>query len=178
MKQNILIAIGLIILVVLLLDKCDSKHKDGDGVDTVRIITRTIIDTGTVVINNWLPVKVIPGIRDTVHDTTYIVGDYNTQKFYAKQGGDSVFKWDVSMSVLHNSLQDLTLKYSTTYKEKTITVQESPSRHIWLGAFAGGGQTFDYGAQIIMTDRRSRAYTINYSIPDKSVHLGIGLKIK
>ena len=132
-----------------------------------------------VTINNWQPRITVeaPDVPRSV-DTAAILRAHFATNHYDTSITDSSFSAKVNLTVSQNKLQSFSLKYAGVNKTTTITLREPPSNHIYLGAFAGGKETFEYGPQAIFLDKKNRAYTASYSLTDKSVRVGVGFKIK
>jgi hypothetical protein len=167
--------------ILLFMDRCGERNGGGSSplTDTVRVETKTVTFRDSVIIHHWHATKETY-YKDSTDTKTpeEAAFDYYVMREHVTTYSDSAITWRARATVWQNKIQDFRLDYQFTSTTRTITLREAPSTHIWLGAFAGGGQGFDYGPQAILMDKKGRAYTVNYSLVDKSVRVGLGLKLK
>lgn len=157
---------ALLFAGMLFFDRC----REGDTIKEVTVRVDTV--KGSVTFNDYTVNRTTAGKEPKNPDTVFVYLDYDSVRTYEKTFSDSVISGTVNLSVFRNRLQSFDLKYKALSKTTTIT-QYKPTLYLGGTLDTKGG----YGPMLIYSDK-TKSYMGGYNFQDKSIQVGLAIKIK
>ncbi len=176
-RYTLAFVIGAVLVLILL--RCCTEPDVIKGKDTVEIVTKydTIFSTQLIHVNKWKITKVydsVVKIDNTISRTYYDSIPDSNQTIYYKAVVNGFLD---SVQVAYKL--NIPLQITRTIEKNTTRIDtiKAPKTILFAGLEAGGNKTTFNLSPYVTLINKNLSYTARYGLYDKTVSLGVALKL-
>jgi hypothetical protein len=187
-KYKLYLVIAILVIIIMLLVECNRrtpKQQDCGEFKTITFDTLTTYKShiDTIPFIDTIPYYVKIEVPIPIFDTTDQTNNYYTSFEDSLITGEILSKVDgvlINQSFTYApKFPKYIIKTDSITNTITITKELEPKVKLFVGVNAGGNRTtFNLSPQIMLMDKKERAYTYDYNIIDKTHNFGYLIKLK